>query len=272
MTNSSRLKNLVQQINFPSWQTLKGQLVKTTYSEKDGAVQEQPTLVGHIVITTSLLVVIGGSFLVFDRYAAHKASQWLEEPAQLSLISGNLQGSVDEKLRLEQQFNEIQLRLQQNTAVMIYFYKQYYISISMALGLTVIAGICGFFISRVGWEKANNALINIFIVTSSTAFLYGQLPLIFRQETNLEASKSLYFDYITLRNEILSYAVTGGTVSSGLDQASTFENVPLRDYIHYIDQRIARLNQIPIDFDMSRVKPAPNFPSTNIEPTLGPGQ
>ena len=92
---------------------------------------------------------------------------------------------------------------------MLYFYKQYFISISLSSTLDLIAGICVFFVSKVGWEKSNNAVINIFFITAGAAILYQKLPELFQQGINLTSNKNLYLQYLDLRNKTLSYIATG---------------------------------------------------------------
>ncbi|HAZ46872.1 MAG TPA: hypothetical protein DCZ55_21060 [Cyanobacteria bacterium UBA11371] len=235
---------------------------------KNGSNSE-PTLLGHFLIAGSLVILISGGFFCLNWYADKKAKEWLGSQEELSALpSQRLVGTAAEKTRLDEQFKEIQLRIQRHSAVMSYFYKQYYISISMTYALGLLAGICLFFISKVGWKDANKGLINVFIITSSAALFYRQLPGIFRQDTNMAANRNLYLDYISLKNEVLSYAATGGIAGRDGNNTNSFTTINPKIFIYYVDQKLAKLNQIPIDFDITRVTETPDFKKVNSVPGI----
>ncbi|MBD2075387.1 hypothetical protein H6F86_16080 [Phormidium sp. FACHB-592] len=211
----------------------------------------QPTLLGHIVISTSLVLGICLSYALMFWFAGTKQNEWLsvtsslEEKAVNTAIA-NLPTKPAEKARLIDQFDQIQDRIQKHGSVMGFFYKQYYISLSMICGGSVIASICLFFISKSGWERVNNALINIFIVSSSTVILYGNISLVFKQEENIKDNQALYLSYFALRNEMLSYWAT--------QQVSTGDTiVPAAKFIHYMDGRLQELSQIRLGFDATGI-------------------
>jgi hypothetical protein len=89
-------------------------------------------------------------------------------------------------------------------------------------------------------------LINIFIVSSSTVILYGNISLVFKQEENIKDNQALYLSYFALRNEMLSYWAT--------QQASTEDTiVPAAKFIHYMDGRLQELSQIRLGFDATGI-------------------
>lgn len=258
MTSSENSEN-PRKRRLPNWINSQQLRLKTC---KNGS-NPQPTILGHFLIAGSLVTLISGGFFGLTWYADKKAKEWLVTTDETALPSQSLAVTAAEKTRLYQQFQEIQLRIQRHSAVMIYFYKQYYISISMTYALGLVAGICLFFISKVGWKDANHGLINIFIVTSSAALFYGQLPGIFKQDTNMAANRNLYLDYIALKNEVLSYAATGGIAGRDPNNPNAFTAISPKIFIYYVDQRLTKLNQIPIDFDITRVTEAPDFRKVN---------
>lgn len=242
--------------------------LKLTRSSKEG-VGVQPSFLGHCLLAGAQLIFISGTFLVLNWVASDKAYHWLKltEVSSLPQETNILPLESVERARLEAQFKEIQLRIERHAEVMIYFYKQYFISLSMSSGLALVAGISIFFISRDGWSKANNALINIFIVTSSAALLYNQLPGLFKQDINLEANRELYLSYTSLKDEVLSYMATGGIAGSDPTKPELFSPVDSKQFIHAIDKRLAELNQIPIEFDATQIITAPDFRA--IDPQSG---
>lgn len=114
-------------------------------------------------------------------------------------------------------------------------------------------GICLFFISKVGWERVNNSLINVFVVTSSSVIFFGDLPGTFKYKENSEASRDLYLEHISLRNEIRSYLATGGTVRNNTESSDVYKRTESHLFIHYVDQKLASLNKIPLGFDTTGI-------------------
>jgi hypothetical protein len=227
----------------------------------------QPTLLGHCLITGGLLSLVGSSFLGLNWYASTKADDWFQKVERLTPPSQNAVQEPAAQVRLKEQLDEIQQRIDRHAKVMIYFYKQYFVSLSMTSGLALFAAICVFFISRDGWEKAHNGLINAFIVTSSAALLYGHIPGLFRQEINLKANRDLYLSYVSLGDEVLSYLATGGNVVTDTNQAEQFIKIEPAQFIHDLDRQLADLNKVPIEFDATQAIKVPDF--RQIDPQSG---
>jgi hypothetical protein len=233
---------------------------------------KQPNWLGHILITSSLGISIFILWSFLNWFAGNKAKEWLVQPtiSLKPIFTENSQAKPAVKERLNQQFDEIQSRIKSHSDVMIYFYKQSYICGSMSLALAITSGLCIFFISRDGWEKANNGLINAFLVTTSAAFVYNQIPVIFKQENNITGNRTLYLEYVALRNEFLSYAATDGTIGGDTKDPKLFAPVNTNQFVHQIDRRLAELNQIAIDFDLSRVADVPDFQPGNLRTMPSP--
>lgn len=210
----------------------------------------QPTLLGHIVLSTGLVSGILLSYAVMFWFAGTKQTEWLGptpelKPNEVSATIADLKVTRPEKARLMDQFNQIQSRIEKHAAIMGFFYKQYYISLSMICGGSVIASICLFFISKCGWDRVNNALINIFIVSSSTIIFYGNISLAFKQEDNIKDNQAMYLSYFSLRNEMLSYWAT--------QQTNAGEEIAPAKFIHYMDGKLQELSQIRLGFDATHI-------------------
>ena len=200
-----------------------------------------------------MLVIIGVGYFSLKWYAEKTATEWLNAKEEFTQIDKDLKAAAAEKARLTEQVKEIESRIQRYSNMMVFFYKHYYISISLTSASALVAGICLFFISKVGWEKANNGLINVFIVTSSAVIFFGDLPGIFSHDESSTASRDLYLEHISLRNEIRSYLATGGTIGGALEKPDTFSTTEASRFIHYVDKKMAELNKIPIGFDATRI-------------------
>ena len=100
----------------------------------------QPTLLGHIVISTSLVLGICLGYALMFWFAGTKQNEWLSvnsslEEKAVNIVSANLPTKPSEKARLIDQFDQIQDRIQKHGSVMGFLYKQYYISLSMICGV-----------------------------------------------------------------------------------------------------------------------------------------
>ncbi len=241
-------------------------LARKTLDTKTKEYLHKPSFLGHSLLIISSGILIGTTFLAMNFYAINLSKTWMngiknEYRSKFSVETTTLSEQIHESIkttncreRLEQQFKEIQIRISRHKELMLYFYRQHFISISMTSGLALIAGISLIFITKEGISNANPALINIFITTSSAGLLYQRLPGIFKQELNREANRSLFLKYSDLGNTILSYAATGKIRDNTQVTSKSFSTqIDTDKFIHFIDRELNRLNQLPIEFDATKV-------------------
>lgn len=211
--------------------------------------RRQPTIFGHVVLSSSLILIAVIAFLGMHAVSGIWESTWLGElpdsSSKLDALTYKLGKSSPEKERLIAQFKEIESRSERHKIIMSFFYKQYYISLSMMGVAASIGSLCLIFISKHGWKEINNAILNIFFVSAGVVVFFGNLTVTFQQEENLKASQDLYLGYIDLRHEMLSYWATL--------RNSEAKELKAYQYIHYIDSQLKQLNQVRIGFDPSRV-------------------
>lgn len=229
-----------------------------TYCGKPNQTR-QPTLLGHGLIAGGLLTLNLMIFLLLSAFADARAKDWLANNQPFIMPEQNVIQTPIERDRLSVQLAEVQERRERHAKVMTYFYQQYFIALSMASGSALAAILFAFFISRDGWDKTNNGLINAFMMCSSAAVLYTQLPSLFQQETNLEANRTLYLAYDALGNEVLSYLATKRIPSTDPKDPKHIEEVEPNQFIHQVDQQLAKLNKIPVDFDASQIIKLPDL-------------
>ena len=247
------------------WQQLETVWKKTHHPSLKNPEVQQPTLFGHSLITSGLLLLNLALVSGLTYFANHQAAEWsnLESAAPPAISSeSKLQA------RLVEQLTEVQARRNRHKAVMIYFYKQYFVMLSMASGTALAATLFAFFISRDGWDKANNGLINAFFVTSSAAILYTQIPVLFEQELNLKANRTEYLAYDTLEEDILSYLAINAAANSTTNSTTKSNETKLTSFILKVDQQLAALNQIPLDFDATQAIQIPNLQQFGLPKTL----
>lgn len=242
------------------WETLR-EIWRRSYHAETTAEHHkgQPTLLGHLLITTGLLTTNLVVFALLSVFAENKAQEWLAGTSTMQVPEQTMIEAPLLRERLTEQFGEIRTRRDRHAKVMVYFYKQYFLSLSMASGSALIAILLAFFISRDGWEKTNNGLINAFFVSFSAAILYTQIPGLFQQEKNLKANRELYLAYEALGNQVLSYLATQNTIGSNPEQPNQVSPMPPEQFILQIDQQLVTLNQIPIDFDANQVIKLPDL-------------
>lgn len=232
------------------------------FLQNDG--NNKPTFLGHLLITGISIGLITISFFTLKYYADKKSKDWttnyFESTSKEEVFPCDNRNfehltvpTKSEKTRLQAQCVEIQQRIRIHKDVMLFFYQQYFISISMTSGLAIIAGICIFFIAQFGWKNSHPALINIFIVTTSAGLFYQKLPGIFKQDINLQANGVLYIKYIDLNNELMSYLATQLAKNTKSDMSNQLIELKPKEFIYYIDTKLAEFNQIPIEFDATKV-------------------
>lgn len=245
--------------------------VKTLFNTNfNGGDNKQPTFLGHCLITISLVILLSTSYFSLNLYAGNKAKQWLKGQVELIPATTEINAKEAEKLRIAEQLKVVNFQINRYAEIMVFFSNHYYTSIVLTSASALLAAICLFFISKIGWEKAHNSLINVFIVACTAVIFFGDLPGNFKEEENFKAYGNLYLEHIVLRNEILSYLATGGTVweidSQSPNKVSTLD---ANEFIHHIDNKIAQLNRIPIGFDATGVNDIGAI-VTRFNPTIQP--
>ena len=210
----------------------------------------QLTLGGHMALAGTLLL---GSLLVnlwMFSFASSQERNWLNfsrvaktvEDSQ-ALVT-NVEATAAERARMVDQFMLVQSRTETHAQVMGLFYKLNFIALGTVGFATGLASISLFFISKAGWERVNNALINLFIVSTGLVIFHSNLIFIFKFQDNIRLNGQLYGEYTQLYNAILTYWAI---------QPSAAEAPSPAEFIVATDQRLTELGKITLDFDISRV-------------------
>lgn len=230
------------------------------------------SLLRHIALTSTLFFMAGLGAIFLNCLSATIANNWthnLEYSQSLTVSNQNQvpnntknQDNLEayfsrfstaqqiEKQRLREQFNIIKNRAITHLQITIDYYRWLFIAISIASISGVIAGICLFYISKEGWEKANNYVINVFIVCSGLALFTGSLPQIFQQEKNAQDNTKLYLEYINLENEVLTSLALD--VNAKFSKISTTETT-LQKLIRDTQIKLFELNAITVGFDSNSI-------------------
>lgn len=233
----------------------------------DWAVDEktyQPTFLGHIALSSGLITLVVIAYCAMLAASSLWLKSWINIPAkltseQLEAATARLSSTSTERNRLILQFQDVEDLADKHARIMGFFYQQYYISVAMIGTSASMVLVSLFFISKAGWDKVNNAVINIFIVSTTVFVFYGNISLIFQQRDNLEKSQEIYLRYLNLRNEILSYWATSETPVDG--------EVPPAKFIHYVDAQAKAIGFIRLGFNPDPVSDL----SPQLEDFANPG-
>ena len=208
------------------------------------------TPTGHLALAGTLLL---GSLVInvwMFSFANRQERDWLnlatvtKTLTDSRAIAANVQATPAERARMVDQFMLIQARTETHAQVMGLFFKLNFISLGTVGLATGVASITLFFISKVGWEDVNNALINIFIVSTGLVIFHSNLIFIFKFQDNIRLNGQLYSEYTQLYNAVLSYWAVQPSLPSSVAPA---------EFILATDKQLAELGKITLDFDASRI-------------------
>ena len=211
---------------------------------------QQLTLVGHVALAASLLLGVLSVNVGMFSFAIRQEKAWLnyDDMAKTTEVivskADNLQATEAEKGRMVEQFELIQARTKTHAKVMGLFFSVSFVSmgtIGLAGGLSTL---CLFFISKEGWERANNALVNVFLVSTGLVLFHSNCIFIFKLQDNISLNSHLYNEYAKLSDTVLTYWAI---------QPTQPEVDAPADFILSVDQAIGELGGISLEFDSARV-------------------
>ncbi|HEY9764238.1 MAG TPA: hypothetical protein V6D07_17040 [Trichocoleus sp.] len=222
----------------------------------------QPTLLGHAAIAGSFFASVALLTIVLFSYGVQKEKAWLnfdgytKNTQEVNALVKEVEANPAEKARMRDQFLQVQRRIRIHAEVMSLFYRLNFISLSTITLSMGVASISLFFISKLGWERVNNAVISLFILTSGLVLFHSNLILIFKYQKNIELNQNLFADYSNLRNAILSYWAT---------QQSVTDSPSAAKFIYQIDDTLVELGMVTLDFDTDKASQLQR--STEYSPT-----
>ncbi|HJZ78958.1 MAG TPA: hypothetical protein VKD91_01390 [Pyrinomonadaceae bacterium] len=173
--------------------------------------------------------------------------------------------TVEERSRLEAQAEKVRGLKRHHASVMAFFSQAYYTAICVLLFGGAVLALAMFFIGTKGWGQTNPYVRTVFVVMAVMVAFYGLWPPVFQQEKNLSDNKALFLEYETLQNEISSYNVTRTNIKN--------EPKTPGDFINYVDSEMARLGNVAIGFDYTKISYKGAFESSSsstAQPTPSP--
>lgn len=153
--------------------------------------------------------------------------------------------TATEQARMDAQLREIRDRIKHHADVMAFFYVAYFVSIVMVMVAGLLTVVTVFFIAQTGWTLTKSYVKAVFVVASMWTAFYGLFPPVFQQEKNISDNKALFLQYKTLESEVESYQATYLTIKD--------EPKLPREFIIHVDTEMARLGNIALGFDVSKI-------------------
>ncbi|MFN2455715.1 MAG: hypothetical protein ABR577_16010 [Pyrinomonadaceae bacterium] len=153
--------------------------------------------------------------------------------------------NAEQQKRLDEQLAGIRARRNHHGVVMAFFFKAYYMAISVVLFSGLIAALALFFIAQNGWSGTNPYVKTVFLVMTAVTAYYGLFPSVFQQQQNISDNKTLFLAYKGLENEVTSYPLTLTDISGGAKTPTQF--------ITYVDSKMNTLGNIAIGFDYTKI-------------------
>ncbi len=234
------------------------------------------TFAGHVALTSSLLLFTSIVYMLAFCLSTSWQSRWLRQEVEIPRLvqptdlfnKQTLNPQDKQQARLVEQLNTINDLKARHCEIMSFFYKQYFIFLSLGGTAGLVSLLCILLISKKGWNDTNNALINLGITSFGVTFFSLNTTQIFQQSENLKTSQNLYSDYVGLRYDFLSAVANKELVKPDrtiikLDD----KNGGYTQLIQDTDARMKALNLVRLGFDPTPISELRN----RLDSTIGAG-
>ncbi len=237
-------------INIARWQQRIDHYLFHPVTDDRGEVHKVPSIACHCLVTGSILGLSMAFYALTYVLITFKADEWNvcrgarmdSEKAAASTISASLAKlgipakdgvgmapeSVrpEQKNRLREQLKELEKSLQTACRVGIFYYtnRSATLTIGTAAGIVALGSLA--LISKQGWEKSSNVLINIGITSGlvlSSSWTFGQL---YGHSQNLETFSTKYVVAYSLLNTVAT-SLANATAPALPAQATSAPGVAL---------------------------------------------
>jgi hypothetical protein len=204
----------------------------------------------RLIIVAAL--VLASALVLTKEFRNHAISQsdlWtkhLQFASDTTIRSATIAfGTPAEAGRFAAQSLQVRYRANMHLRIMKYFYSRYFASITMATFCSIAAALCLIHIGAVGWKSANNYVLSIFLTTAALAIAFRLSPQLYKQEENIAANKDLYTRYVSLDNEMTTYAATNIMRDS--------VSMSIGSVLVRVDSTLNALRDMPMGFDKTQI-------------------
>lgn len=247
------------------------------------SLKNNPAIIAHAILTGTLVVatiLIALGLYYFD--ANRIDDRWSEtldqslddklKPGKIDLIVNNYLQKYQNlnidgaKKRIKEQLTQMVMKQKQSEIIAKDYYKWLFVDLSITSGAAIISAISLFYISKEGWEKANNYVINIFTTSSAVALMVGSWNVIFKMQENADKKVDLFIAYENLYNLVLTRIATisdpseaGDTRCNPSEAGDTRTSPPtvadqLQTIVTKTEDTMSTYNKILINFDSSGIR------------------
>lgn len=234
------------------------------YSSHNGKSNRNPTFLGHLLLSAILLLFFLSCDYLASTSAKRKQARWLNVPdprfefsvdensnldndpnTLINTILADYKAEPHQKEVLKKYYSEILIRKYIHANILAYSFIRSYVTIIIIAISAFLMLSSSFFISREGWEKVNNAAINIFMISTAIVFVYTSLMIALKYEENVEKNGNDFIEYVNFSNEFLGFLAT--------NRSREGQEISVEDFIIYADLRLQKLSGIGVDLDPSEV-------------------
>jgi len=147
--------------------------------------------------------------------------------------------------RLDTQLLELGHGAQYHLLAVKTFFKYQFVTVTIAATCAVLAGVILVPITWKGWKTASAVLTTLFLCFGGLAALFTTYNQVYNLEANVATNTALYYGYLKLEDELLSYYPRQAAKDPTL--------VPISTLIRQIDDRTAELRSLAVALDAKRI-------------------
>ncbi|NJN71821.1 MAG: hypothetical protein HC799_02885 [Limnothrix sp. RL_2_0] len=205
----------------------------------------------HVVLSASMILLTGILDHSLTQIALTKNAEWrghitpekVADTEDISILDATTTGDevrARQLHRIKEIYTKMVIRRHVHSEVMALFYARYFATLYIISIAGLSSSLALLAISKNGWEKCSNYILNIFILSIGVVILYGNLMLSLDYQQNITNNENLALIYGSIIEEILSYLAT--------EENKLGEALTMAEFIHYLDREIALVSDIALDF------------------------
>lgn len=229
--------------------------VKARISAAAAAVKSWP-LFAQVLVTLVLLAITAVPFLMWvlqflGGYVDKRSTDLLQSvrhaagPVPTSGLSHPSDIPTEIRERLDTQLHELRRGGHYHVKAVKTFFKYQFVTVSVAATCAVLAGVFLVPITWKGWKAAPAILTTLFLIFGGLAALFTTYNQVYNLEANVTTNTALYYGYLKLEDELLSYYPRKAANDSTL--------VPISTLIRQIDDRTAELRSFAVALNPNRI-------------------
>ena len=220
-----------------------------------------------LLLTVCTGLLIFGLSAIAHLYAVHNAkdnlaafSDNIKDPEGKEKIIFQSSDKAENMLlqRIQDQYEDVKKHEHYHLNIIVFFNAHYYSVIALLLVTSAFAAILLFSVTKDGWANSSIWHRTIFLTVASASIIYSTLPSVFKFESNINASESLFKSYYDTENHIRS------TMAKTINGADSSNRIIFTRLIDHVDSQLVSNCKINVGFDFTK---ASDFGKTFKEAT-----